>query len=257
MLIESQQGSTRILTLDRQDAGNALSLELVVALEEALAKCRTDSSLRSVIITGAGEKFFCTGGDVKRYSTIENAEGLHEIFDRAAGVLDLVESCELPVFAAINGYAIGGGLELALACDMRFAAAGVQMGFPQSRLGIIPGWNGIERVLAVAGRGTAMRLLLSGDRVDATEAHRLGLVDFVAQGESALDAALRYAARLDTAAPQSLKAMKQVVAQTLQAPRDQARMLARSEFGRLWFTADHKEAEAAFAQKRAPQFSGG
>ena len=140
---------------------------------------------------------------------------------------------------------------------MRFAAAGVQMGFPQSRLGIIPGWNGIERVLAVAGRGTAMRLLLSGDRVDATEAHRLGLVDFVAQGESALDAALRYAARLDTAAPQSLKAMKQVVAQTLQAPRDQARMLARSEFGRLWFTADHKEAEAAFAQKRAPQFSGG
>ena len=256
MLTESQQGSARILTLDRQEAGNALSLELVVALEKALAKCRDDSSLRSVIITGAGEKFFCTGGDVKRYSLIEDAAGLHEIFDRAARLLDLIEDCELPVFAAINGYAIGGGLELALACDMRFAAAGVQMGFPQSRLGIIPGWNGIERVLAVAGRGTAMRLLLSGDRVDASEAHRLGLVDFVAQGESALDAALRYAARLDTAAPLSLKAMKQVVAQTLHAPRDQARMLARAEFGRLWFTADHQEAEAACAQKRAPQFSG-
>ena len=102
MLIESQQGSTRILTLDRQDAGNALSLELVVALEGALAKCRTESSLRSVIITGAGEKFFCTGGDVKRYSTIEDAEGLHEIFDRASGLLDFIETCELPVFAAIN-----------------------------------------------------------------------------------------------------------------------------------------------------------
>ena len=256
MLIESQQGSTRILTLDRQDAGNALSLELVVALEGALAACRDDSSLRSVIITGAGEKFFCTGGDVKRYSLIEDATHLHEIFDRAAGLLDRIEACELPVFAAINGYAIGGGLELALACDMRFAAAGIQMGFPQSRLGIIPGWNGIERMLSVVGRGTAMRLLLSGDRVDANEAHRLGLVDFVAQDESALDAALAFAERLDSAAPQALRAMTRVVSQTLHAPRDQARALARAEFGRLWFTEDHKEAEAAFAQKRAPKFTG-
>jgi enoyl-CoA hydratase len=254
VLLASQQGATRILTLNRPQAGNALSVDLAQALEEALNECRRDAALRAIVLTGAGDRFFCTGGDVKRYSTIEDASSLDAIFDRIRELLDLIESIDLPVLAAINGYAIGGGLELALACDLRFVAPTALLGFPQSRLGIIPGWNGIERVLRLTGRGTAIRLLMSGERVDARQAREMGLIDFVAEG--VVEAALRFAGTLESTAPLSLGAVKRVVRETLAGPPDQARALARKEFARLWFTADHKEAETSFADKRSPKFTG-
>jgi enoyl-CoA hydratase/carnithine racemase len=256
VLLATQHGATRVLTLNRPEAGNALSGEVAAALEAALADCRADTALRAVVLTGAGERFFCTGGDVKRYSTIADPQSRDARFDRIRDLLDLIEAIDLPVLAAINGYAIGGGLELALACDLRFAAPGAALGFPQSRLGIIPGWNGIERVLKVAGRGAAMRLLLGGERVGAAEAQRLGVVDFVADGEPVIDAALRFANGLAATAPLSIGAVKRVVRKTLEGPQDAARALAREELARLWFSADHKEAEAAFAAKRAPVFTG-
>jgi enoyl-CoA hydratase len=256
MLTESQQGATRILSLNRPEAGNALSLELALALEDALLRCQDDQTVSAVIITGTGTKFFCTGGDVKRYSLITSPAALHEIFDRVAAVLDLIESHPLPVLAAVNGYAIGGGLELALACDMRFATSEASFGFPQVKLGIVPGWNGIERILNLVGRSTAMRLLLSGERVSAATALRLGLIDEVADQQPVLELALGFAAKLEQAAPLALRATKQAVNTTLNRSQSEARASTRELFRQLWFSADHKEAEVAFAEKRLPTFTG-
>ena len=255
MLHQTIHGSACVLTLDRPQAGNSLSLELALTLRNALIQAHETKKLRCIIITGAGNKFFCTGGDVKKYSELENRDALAEVFDQVAELMDVIEKCPLPVIAAINGYAIGGGLELALACDLRFAAEHAQLGFPQSRLGVIPGWNGTERLLRNVGKGQALRLLLSGKRVNAHEALSIGLIDGVSQDDTALNMALSFAAELDHCAPQSIVSIKKIVAATLYQERSVAREFIRDEFARLWFTQDHKEAEKAFAEKRPPQFT--
>jgi enoyl-CoA hydratase/carnithine racemase len=256
MLLQSFQGSVCVLTLDRPHAGHSLSLELAQALRSALMQVRDRKDLRCIVITGSGDKFFCTGGDVKKYSELDDRAALAEVFDQVAELMDVIEQFPLPVVAAINGYAIGGGLELALACDLRFAAKHAQLGFPQARLGVIPGWNGTERLLRNVGKGQALRLLWSGKRVHAQEALDIGLVDGVCQQGTALDMALAFAADLDQCAPQSIVSVKQIVAATLTQERPVARAFIRDEFARLWFTPDHKEAEQAFAEKRPPRFTG-
>jgi enoyl-CoA hydratase/carnithine racemase len=246
--------STVILTLNRPSAGNSMSYELALELDKSLQSIRTDSSVTSVIITGEGDKFFCTGGDVKKYASFNTKEELQLVFDKICDVLDLIESIDIPFIAAINGFAIGGGLELALACDLRVIKATAEVGFPQSRIGVIPGWNGIERLLNTTGRGIAMKMLLTGDRINAAEALRVGLAEEVAHDQSVLQCALSLAQRMQSAAPMSLGSVKKVVRSHLHYDKDQTRKLARDEFARLWFSKDHKEAEAAFAQKRQPIF---
>jgi len=247
--------STVVLTLNRPKAGNSISYELALELEKTFMDLGEDKSVSSIIITGEGDKFFCTGGDVKKYASFKTKEELQHVFDKICDVLDLIESVDIPVLAAINGYALGGGLELALASDIRVMSAKAEVGFPQSQIGVIPGWNGIERILSVLGRGSSMKLLLTGDRINASEAYRIGLVDEIAEEQSALHSALALAKRIQTAAPMSVRSIKKVVRENFQASRQEARDIARSEFARLWFTNDHKEAEAAFAQKRKAVFT--
>jgi len=247
--------SIEVLTLNRPSAGNSISYELALELEKALVSVRADKSLSAIIITGEGEKFFCTGGDVKKYATFKTKDELHVVFDKICDVLDLIESIDIPVIAAINGFAIGGGLELALASDLRVMSASAELGFPQSRIGVIPGWNGIERILSTVGRGGAMKLLLTGDRINASEALRIGLIDAIAESQSVLETALALARRIQSAAPMAIRSVKKVVRENLYSSREEARRVARDEFAALWFTNDHKEAEAAFAQKRQPVFT--
>jgi enoyl-CoA hydratase/carnithine racemase len=254
-VLSRREGSCLVLTLDRPGAGNSLDYETLQALRRELARGAADPAVRSIVLTGSGEKFFCTGGDVKRYRQLADAEQFNQVFDVGRALLDQIESLDKPVIAAINGYALGGGLELALACDLRFAHASAQLGLPQSRLGIIPGWNGVERLLRTVGRAPAMRLLLTGERIASTQALAIGLVDEVVQG-AVLPAALAFCAGLDQAAPLSLAALKKTVTATLSLPRADARAVARELMAELWFTADHKEAEAAFAEKRLPRFTG-
>ena len=254
LVLTAREGSALVLTLNRPDAGNAVSVELAGELRAALEECRGDSSIRSVVITGAGPRYFCTGGDVKRYALIEDAAALNDAFDRVRALLDLIEALDKPVIAAINGFAVGGGTELALACDLRIAVRSAQIGFPQVRLGILTGWDGTARLLENVGRSTAMRLLLSGERVGAEEALRLGLVDEVADDGQALAAALVFAHKLDKAAPMAIGAVKRTVLDTLRGDRAAAIARARKQFAALWFTKDHKEAEIAFAEKRVPRF---
>ena len=249
-------GPTLVLTICRPHAGNSLDLATAEALSRALVQADKDETLRAVIITGEGGKFFCTGGDVKAYRVLPDAAALEKVFGRVRDLLDEIERFRLPVLAAIDGYALGGGLELALACDQRFANRDAKLGAPQAKLGLIPGWNGIERLVELVGRSHALRMLYLADPISAERALAIGLVDEVATDGTALDAALRFSERLAAAAPLGLEAAKLVTFKVLQETRSSSRDYARQTFARLWFTEDHREAEAAFAEKRLPVFFG-
>ena len=243
---EERLGGALLLSLDRPSAGNALDEATILGLRARLERAGQDDSLRCIIVAGTG-RFFCAGGDLKAYRSLTSPDALERVFGAARELLDAIEAHPLPVIAAVDGFALGGGAELALACDLRVAGAGAVIGFPQLRLGIIPGWDGTRRLAALAGRGTAMRLLLTGERLSAEAAQAAGLVEIVA--ENARDAALALAAGLDGAAPLAIRGAKQAL-------RGGCRKLAAEVFARLWFTEDHREAERAFAEKREAVFRG-
>lgn len=241
-----------VLTIDRPEAGNSISLETARAMRAALAQSRDRTDLGGIVITGAGGKFFCAGGDLKAYRTLETPEQLAHTFGFVRDLLFDIEKHPLPIIAAIDGYALGGGAELALACDLRFASRGATIGFSQSSLGLIPGWNGTERLVATVGKSTALRLLLDAGHMSAQDACALGLVDHVAEAESALDYALTYLAELRAPplAARGIKAAVQACCAT--AGCDETSRIFES----LWFTEDHREAELAFVEKRRPVFKG-
>ena len=256
LVTSERQCEVLIARLNRPEHGNAINLELAQALAVVVADCKADRRLRAFIITGTGARFFCSGGDVKAYAQVESAAELNRIFNLIRALLDAIEALPCPVIAAINGYAVGGGAELALACDLRVMDHAAQIGFPQSRLGIIPGWDGIERLAALTGRAAATRLLLTGTRINADAALACNLIDEIApQGES-LTRALALALTFTETAPLSLAAIKTALRNTPHHDPKAARQTTRDAFAHLWFTADHKEAERAFAEKRKPQFSG-
>lgn len=251
-----RQGDCLIATLNRPADGNAISLAVAGELAAIIATCDADRTLCALVITGAGPRFFCTGGDVKAYARVAAAAELNQGFDLIRNLLDAIEALHCPVIAAINGYAIGGGAELVLACDLRVMDAKAQIGFPQSRLGILPGWDGISRLLPLVGRGAAARLLLTGKRIDADQALRIGLVDEVAPAGQCLAQATALALSFADCAPLSLAAIKSALRDASTSDATLARQRARQAMIPLWFSADHKEAERAFAEKRAPCFNG-
>jgi enoyl-CoA hydratase/carnithine racemase len=183
------------LTIFRPEAGNSVDQATAKALGDALRANRNDTTLRAVIVAGEGGKFFCSGGDLKAYRALKTKKQLGTAFGRVRKLLDDFEAFPLPVLAAIDGYALGGGMEMALACDLRFATEGAKLGVPQGRLGLIPGWNGAQRLVELVGRGAALRLLLTGEALTAAQAHAVGLVDELASGTSALDHALAFTER--------------------------------------------------------------
>lgn len=256
MLVSERIGNAQVLTLDREEAGNAMAAELADAIAAELDRLDGDRDLRALILTGRGERFFCAGGDVKRYRALTDRAGLDAVFMRVRRLLDRFEALPVPVIAAVNGYAIGGGAELLVACDIRFADTHARIGFPQARLGITAGWYGFERLARDCGYVHAMRLAASGELVTAAEAARIGLVNEVATEGTALEAALTFAKGLDAVAPLALAATKRALQNAYTLPRDESRRRVEEEFADLWFTEDHREAEAAFAERRQPVFRG-
>ena len=257
LVLAERHGAALVLTLNRPQAGNAISREVALALADQLRNCTSDKTLRTLVITGSGPRYFCTGGDVKAYAKLSNAEELDRVFNLMRDVCDAIEALACPVIAAINGFTVGGGAELSLACDLRIAEVSAQIGFPQSRLGIMPGWDGTERLVRTVGRASAAKLLFSGKRVSATEARELRLVDEAVPDGHALKRALELAATFAETAPLSLGAIKAALRDAGSAqPAETLRTHARGAFARLWFTEDHKEAERAFEEKRAPVFTG-
>jgi enoyl-CoA hydratase len=232
---------------------NALDLAALTELRDRLLDVSGDESTRVVILTGAGEKAFVAGADIKYMSGLDVDDA------KAWGALGhetgrLLETMPKPTIAAVNGFALGGGCELALACDIRYASSTAKLGQPEVNLGIIPGWGGTQRLARVCGLGIAKELIFTGRLVDADEALRIGLVNAV--HDPVLEKAQEIAALLATKSPVSLRLMKELANRALGGDHA-ANLEAEGEgFGELFSTEDAKEGLTAFVEKREPEFTG-
>ena len=234
-----RRGRIAILTIDRPQAANAFGPEAVVRFRAHLAALREDQAIAGLVVTGAGTRHFCSGGDVKVYADYTGAAELDPVFDDARAVLDELDMIDVPTVAAINGVAIGGGAELALACDFRIARRDVTLSLPQVRMGIMPGWYAAERLLAVCGRANAKRIMLSGRRFTAEEALGLGAVDEIVDGD-VVDAAVAFLLQFEGANRRGIAGVKRVIQELADNGRDAGRRLERHVFAELWFHPDRK-----------------
>ncbi len=237
-----------VVTIDRQDALNALNVETLTDLRDRLRELSIDNGVRAVVLTGAGEKAFVAGADIKYMNGLEPdaAKGWGGL-GHETGLL--LETMAKPTIAAVNGFALGGGCELALACDIRYASSRAKLGQPEINLGIVPGWGGTQRLARVCGIGVAKELILTGRTVDAEEALRIGLVSAIA--DPVLDKAVETAHELAGKSSLALALAKRLVNMSPGALDTEA-----DEFGELFSSADAKEGLTAFAEKRAPKFLG-
>ena len=244
----ARDGAVAVVTIDRQEALNALNVETLTELRDRLRELAGDAEVRAVVLTGAGEKAFVAGADIKYMSGLEpeQAKGWGALGHEAAGLL---ETMPKPTIAAINGFALGGGCELALACDIRYASSRAKLGQPEINLGIVPGWGGTQRLARVCGIGVAKDLIFTGRNVDAEEALRIGLISRIA--DPVLEHALETARDLAAKSPVALGLAKRLVNLSPGALETEA-----DEFGELFASEDAKEGLTAFAEKRAPTFVG-
>jgi enoyl-CoA hydratase len=232
---------------------NALDRPTLEELRDTLAELALDASARVVVLTGAGERAFVAGADIKYMSGlgVDEARAWGELGHRSA---QLLETMPKPTIAAINGFALGGGCELALACDLRFAASTAKLGQPEINLGIIPGWGGTQRLARVCGLGVAKELVLTGRPVDADEALRLGLVNAV--HDPVAEKAREVAKLLASKSPVALAAAKRALNHALQGDHVENLEREATEFAELFASEDAKEGMTAFVEKREPRFTG-
>jgi enoyl-CoA hydratase len=234
-----RRGAIAVLVIDRPYAANAFGPQAVSEFRAHLQTIRDDRTINGLIVTGAGDRHFCSGGDVKAYAVFASPAELNPVFDDARDVLNELDLLDVPTVAAINGVAIGGGLELALACDFRIAVTSASLSLPQARMGILPGWYATERLLSICGRANAKRLALSGARISADEALKLGVVDQLTSG-SVVDAAIEFLGQFEGANRRSVAAFKRVVRELSENGRDAALRLERDLFAELWFHPERR-----------------
>jgi len=250
-----RHGGIEIWTIDGETRRNSISTAMLAALNALLSRARGDGALRSVVITGAGDKAFCAGADLKERARMSEAE-VHAFHAGLRQALRAIEEAPQIFVAALNGAALGGGLELAIACDLRIAADAAQMGLPEVSLGIIPGGGGTQRLARLVGVARAKDLVLTARRISAAEALALGLVARIAPPQRLREEALAYAGEVARNAPISLRQAKRAIDGGFHLPMDEALALENRMYQDCLGTKDRLEALRAFAEKRPPVFTG-
>jgi enoyl-CoA hydratase len=254
-LLLERDGGVAVLTINRPKVLNALNMQTLDELRRAVLELKHDETVRAVIVTGAGEKSFVAGADINELATQTPITGREHAI-AGQHVLDLVEHLGKPVIAAINGYALGGGCELAMACTIRIAAETAKLGQPEINLGLIPGYAGTQRLARIVGRGRALELLLTGDQIGAREAHRLGLVNRVVPAVDLMTEAKALASALAAKAPVAIRYILEAVGKGLEMPFQQAQIFEATLFGLVASTDDMREGTRAFLEKRKAEFKG-
>lgn len=250
-----QKAKIAIITINRPEKLNALNKETVSELSELFKNIQDNKDISVVIITGAGEKAFVAGADIKEITELDSGAG-EEFSQKGSDVFRSIEKMGIPVIAAINGFALGGGCELAMACHLRIASSNAKFGQPEINLGIIPGYGGTQRFPRLIGKTNAVYYLLTGDMMNAETAHRLGLVTEVVEPDQLLTRAEEIANLLAAKAPIAIQYIIQAVDQGGNAKIDEALKIESLLFGKVCGTKDMKEGTSAFIEKRKPVFKG-
>lgn len=243
-----------LITIDHAPV-NALSPQVVAELDQAFQTIENDPEVGAVVLTGAGPKIFVAGADIKAMSGM-NADQAEDLAVTGQATLNRLEQMPKMTICAINGLALGGGLELAMACDLRLAASHAKMGQPEINLGIIPGFGGTQRLPRIIGVGRAMEMLLGGDPISAEQANAWGLVNAVYPAEELLDKALELAHKVAAKAPVATRLIQELVYQGLDGTLQQGLAAEAAAFKEVFQSEDKNEGIAAFIEKRAPQFKG-
>lgn len=243
------------LTVNRPDKLNALNADIIAELFAVLRSLAADADVRAVVLTGAGEKAFVAGADIAELARMTSITGI-DVSRAGQNTFRFLELMPKPVIAAVNGFALGGGLELALACHLRLASENAKLGLPEVKLGIIPGYGGTIRLPRLVGRGRALELILSGEMIDAQEAFRIGLINRVVPQGDLLPAARALAGKMIANGPIALKFAIEAVDQGYNIGTDDALRLESDLFGLLASTMDMREGMKAFLEKRKPDFRG-
>ncbi len=243
------------VTIARPKVLNALSIATLEELRQAFHDLKNDSEVRVAIVTGEGDKAFVAGADIQEISVETPVTG-KEYCRRGHAVFDLIENLGKPVIAAVNGFALGGGCELAMACAIRLATPNAKFGQPEVKLGIIPGFNGTQRLPRIVGKGLAMQLLLTGDMISAEEAHRIGLINEIVAPAELMARAEAIAKKIIANAPLSVRYVMEAVNKGLEVSTQEGSFIEAALFGILCATEDKVEGTRAFLEKRPAQFKG-
>lgn len=254
LLLDVSNGIARV-TVNRPDKLNALNATVIRELGEAAAQLEADDAVRGVILTGAGPKAFVAGADIGEIAGQGPIEGRERALAGQAAFRRF-ERMGKPVIAAVNGFALGGGCELAMACHLRVASENAKFGQPEVKLGIGPGYGGTVRLPRLVGRGRALELLLTGAMIDAAEAHRIGLVNRVVPAERLIEECEGLIRAMTANGPLALRAVLETVDQALDMSLEEGLLLEANQFGLLSATADMKEGTRAFLEKREARFEG-
>ena len=247
--------SVATVTIDRQAKLNALNPDVMAEIDGAFAALRDDAAVRAVVLTGAGDKAFVAGADIGTLARMNTLSGAR-ISGEGQGILRRIETFPKPVIAAVGGYALGGGCELAIACHIRVASDRARFGLPEVGLGIIPGYGGTVRLTRLVGLGRAVEMILTGDMIDADRAAAIGLANVVVPHEELMDRSEALARRIIRNAPVALELALKSIYEAVESPMDHAQALESTLFGVLASTSDMREGMAAFLEKRKASFTG-
>ena len=254
LVLQERRGAVSILTINRPDKRNALNGPLRCSLLGALDAAARDTTVRAIVITGAGDKAFVAGADIGEFEGRTPVDQFRVM--KQPAIFDAVERLSKPVIAAINGFCLGGGMELALACDIRIASTSARFGQPEVNLGIIPGGGGTQRLPRIVGLGAASRMILTGDLIDATEALRLRLVEEVVAPDALMSRAVAIADTIAAKSPVAVSAAKEATRAALSLPLEEGLKLETALFQVCFASEDKAEGVRAFLDKRTPTFPG-